>query len=44
MNFLNLARSSRTPSLYKVYVERVAHFRHEPPAKDWDGVFTHTSK
>jgi adenylate cyclase len=44
MNFLNLARSSRSPGLYKVYVERVAHFRHQPPNKDWDGVFTHTSK
>lgn len=44
MNFLNLQRSSRSPALYRVYVERVAHFRHQPPARDWDGVYTHTSK
>ena len=44
MNFLNLARSSRSPELYKVYVERVARFRQQPPAEDWDGVFTHLSK
>ena len=44
MNFLNLAQSSRSPALYKTYAKRVAEYRHNPPAKDWDGVFTHTTK
>ena len=44
MNLLNLQRTSKSPGLYKVYVERVAHYRKHPPGKDWDGVYTHTSK
>ena len=30
--------------IYKIYLDRIAFFRSNPPAKDWDGVFTHTSK
>lgn len=30
--------------LYKIYLDRITHFRENPPAKDWDGSFTHTSK
>lgn len=30
--------------LYQVYLDRVTHFRFNPPAADWDGVFTFTSK
>ncbi len=26
------------------YLERIAHFREHPPAKDWDGVFVYTTK
>ena len=44
MNFLNLQRMSKSPGLYKVYAERVAYFRRNPPGDDWDGVYTHTSK
>ena len=44
MNLLNLQRTSRSPGLYKVYVERVAQYREHPPEANWDGVFTHTSK
>ena len=44
MNFINLQKTSRSPSLYRVYAERVAHFRRNPPGERWDGVFTHTSK
>ena len=44
MNFLNLARSSRSPTLYTIYRERIAEFRLHPPPRDWDGVYTHTSK
>ena len=44
MNFLNLRKNSRAPALYRLYVERIAHFRQHPPGKNWDGVFTHTEK
>ena len=44
MNFLNLQKMSRDPALYKVYAERVAVYRKDPPGTGWDGVFTHTSK
>ena len=30
--------------LYKIYLDRIKHFRENPPDKDWDGSFTHTSK
>lgn len=30
--------------LYQVYLDRLAHFRVNPPPSDWDGVFTFTSK
>jgi adenylate cyclase len=30
--------------LYQVYLDRVTHFRFNPPGTDWDGVFTFTSK
>jgi len=37
--------SRRQPrKLYQVYLDRVTHFRFNPPAADWDGVFTFTSK
>jgi adenylate cyclase len=30
--------------LYKIYLDRIAYFRENPPNLDWDGTFTHTSK
>jgi len=43
MQFLNLQREfDRT--IYGIYIERIQHFRNNPPGDDWDGVFTHTSK
>ena len=30
--------------LYKIYLERIAHFKENPPDGDWDGVFTHETK
>ncbi|MDP2788264.1 MAG: adenylate/guanylate cyclase domain-containing protein [Pseudomonadota bacterium] len=30
--------------LYEVYLDRIVHFRENPPPADWDGVFTFTSK
>ncbi len=44
MNFLNLQRTSRSPGLYRMYVERVAEYRKHPPGRAWDGVYTHTTK
>lgn len=36
------ARSPR--KLIDIYLERIAHFRAEPPPADWDGVFVYTTK
>jgi adenylate cyclase len=44
LQFLNLAKASPSSQLYKMYAERVAHFRKNPPGANWDGVFTHMSK
>ncbi len=30
--------------LYNLYLERIAHFRENPPGEDWDGVFTFMTK
>jgi len=30
--------------LYHLYLERIAHFRDNPPGENWDGVFTFTTK
>jgi adenylate cyclase len=30
--------------LYNLYVERIEHFRENPPGEDWDGVFTFQTK
>lgn len=30
--------------LYEVYLDRVTHFRFNPPGAEWDGVFTFTTK
>jgi adenylate cyclase len=41
--FRHLADTYPTP-LYTMYLERIAHYRLNPPAAGWDGVFTHTTK
>ncbi len=30
--------------IYQIYLDRIAVFEKDPPPKDWDGVFIHTSK
>ena len=30
--------------LYTLYLDRIHHFRENPPEPDWDGVFTHETK
>ncbi|MDH5354015.1 MAG: adenylate/guanylate cyclase domain-containing protein [Gammaproteobacteria bacterium] len=44
LDFFNLNRSNPNRLLYQVYLDRVAHYRKNPPGDNWDGVFTHTSK
>ncbi|MEQ1527365.1 MAG: adenylate/guanylate cyclase domain-containing protein [Gallionella sp.] len=41
---LSLQDLSPNVALYKIYLERVTHFRREPPAQNWDGVFVFHSK
>ena len=39
------AINARVPrKLYDIYLERIAHFRAEPPPADWDGVYVYTTK
>jgi len=40
----NLSYASPKSKLYKLYLDRVAHFRASPPPADWDGVFVFTTK
>lgn len=30
--------------IYQIYLDRIMHFRKNPPEDNWDGSFTHTSK
>ena len=42
--FQDLHQADPDRDLYKIYLERIDNFKHSPPAKDWNGVFVHTSK
>ncbi len=42
--FSNLGQADSDRQLYQIYLDRINHFRREPPGDDWDGVFTHTTK
>ena len=44
LSFLNLQKGTPDKALYKLYVERIAVYRKEPPADPWDGVWTHETK
>ncbi len=44
LDFFNLNRAKPDRFLYQVYLERITHYRNDPPGQNWDGVFTHTSK
>ncbi len=39
-----LSQADPKRKAYKLYLERVANLRTNPPGKDWDGVFTFTTK
>jgi adenylate cyclase len=40
----DLAQAAPKTKLYKLYLDRIAHFRANPPASNWDGVFVFTTK
>ncbi|RAU22691.1 adenylate/guanylate cyclase domain-containing protein [Paramagnetospirillum kuznetsovii] len=42
--FQMLAAEEPERVIYKVYLDRIEHFREEPPGADWDGVYTHKEK
>lgn len=44
IQLLNLQKMQPTRYLYKMYIERIAHYRETPPPADWDGVYTHETK
>jgi adenylate cyclase len=44
LQLMNLQRMSPGTALYAVYAERIAYFRKNPPAPDWDGVFVFQTK
>ncbi|MBN2450030.1 MAG: adenylate/guanylate cyclase domain-containing protein [Lentisphaeria bacterium] len=37
-------RDARPDPLYELYLERLEHFREQPPPDDWDGVYTFKTK
>jgi len=41
---LELQKIFPSKYVYKLYLERIQYFRHEPPEPDWDGVFKFTTK
>jgi len=44
IDFFNLSQSNPDRKLYQIYLDRIMHFRANPPADNWDGAYTHTSK
>ncbi len=42
--FESLTKAYPKDKLYPLYLERIAYYLDAPPAADWDGAFTHTSK
>jgi adenylate cyclase len=44
MQFINLQQRYPQRQLYTMYIERIAHYRQNPPDADWDGVFTFQTK
>jgi adenylate cyclase len=42
--FEALAAADPERVIYRIYLDRIAHFRDEPPDADWDGVYTHKDK
>jgi adenylate cyclase len=41
---LEALQAASSHGLYQLYLERIAHYRAQPPAEDWDGVTTFDTK
>ena len=41
---LALQQNEPERGIYQVYLDRITQFRTNPPEKDWDGSYTHTTK
>ena len=39
-----LLHSDEEHKLYQIYIDRITHFQKNPPGKDWDGVYTFSTK
>jgi adenylate cyclase len=44
LQLMNLQRMSPETALYRIYAERIAYFRKNPPPPEWDGVFVFQTK
>jgi adenylate cyclase len=44
VQLLNLQKSSPECTLYRLYLDRITHFRNHPPGVKWDGAFTFKTK
>lgn len=42
--FRELLELTQGRKLYRIYLDRIAQFREQPPGADWDGVYTFTTK
>lgn len=42
--FFTLSQAEPSRVLYRIYLDRIAHFRQHPPPEAWDGVFTFSTK
>ena len=42
--FFALSSVDKDRKIYQIYLNRIMEYRKNPPAEDWDGSFTHTSK
>ena len=42
--YQQLLDKNPSKKLYEIYLERIEHLEQNPPEKNWDGSFTHTSK
>lgn len=44
IQFVELQKTEPQRYVYEIYIKRITHFRQNPPAKDWDGVFNFETK
>jgi adenylate cyclase len=42
--FFSLSRGAHPHKVYEMFLERIAHYRRNPPGPGWDGVWTFTTK